>query len=432
MEKTEKQEKLAFITSGKKILIERLAEQLKEKCGIKSRIDSGYYGHGIYVDVKDYQRAIAVGSAIAVDNDRYEINWIDFDNIPRPVGYIPVMYGVLPQTQKGNELWGAYNMPGSGCPTDLRDYVNCLRDYCGVCDVALGYNKVDNAFTFFVTAPFISHDLMVKRCKGFNYVNGYTPFIETYYPSSDNSLTIDSKKVEEERTNALKSYFFNSLFHDIIRYPEGANIAPHNDDYPHYMGCYGGDTYLAPNVIEVLPEDKLLVKGEFKLNDTKGNKDYTEKYCVVTDSGDFTSELSFEQSGVTITTTTNVSREVVGTDLDGQNHRDAFFTCLSINGSQGTITCTEHFVKIANGCRLLHYSEEFDSFEIFELPNNWFIENGLTDETTGYPKVFDDTAFDHDDKDLNEVYEILNARKKNLGASKVLKQSESRNPKEIS
>lgn len=419
MSKSEKQEKLAFITSGKRILIERLAEQLKEKQGIESRVDSGYYGHGLYVDIKDYQRAIAVGSTIAENDDRYEINWIDVDNIPHPVGYIPIMYGVLPQTQKGNELWTAYNTPGCGCPDDLREYINYLRDYCGVCDVALKYNKVDNAFTIFAAAPFISHELMVKRCQGFNYVNGYTPFIETYYPASDNSIKIDSEKVMEKRTDNLKSYFYNSLFHDIIRYPEGANIAPHNDDYPHYMGSYGGDTYLSPNSIEMLPEDKLSIKGEFKLNDTKGY--YNEKHCVVTDSGDFTSELSFSQNSVSITTTANVSRKVVGTDLDGQNHRDAFFTCLSESGSKGTVACTERFVKIANGTRLLHYSEEFDAFEIFELPNNWFIENGLSNETTGYPKVFDDTTFDQNDKDLKEVYEILNARKKNLGVQKVLK-----------
>ena len=417
MNKTKNQEKLAFITGGKKNIIERLAEQLKEKSGIESRVDSGYYGHGIYVDIKNYQKAIAIGSTIAVKENRHEIKWIDIDNNPHPVGYVPIMYGVLPQTQKGNISWTEY----CGCPDDLRDYITKLEIYCAANKVVLEYNKVNNAFTIFVTAPFNLHELMVKRCRGFNYVNEYTPFIETYYPASDNSIIIDYEKVMKKRTNNLKSYFYNSLFNDIIKSPEGLNIAPRNDYYPRYMRCYDGYFCLTTKSIEMLPEDKLSVKGSFEVNDKKGFIFEAGNHCVVTDSGDFTSELSFFQNSVSITTTANVSREIVGTDLDGHNLRDAFFTCLSKSGSKGTIVCTEHFVKIANGTRLLHYSEEFDAFEIFKLPNNWFIENGLSDETIGYPKVFNDTSFDQDDKDLKEVYEILNTRKKKNGEQKKLK-----------
>lgn len=123
--------------------------------------------------------------------------------------------------------------------------------------------------------------------------------------------------------------------------------------------------------------------------------------------------MEFSQNCVSMTTTVNVSRKIEGIDLDGKNDRDAFFTCLSGNGSAGSVTYTEHFVKIANGTRLLHYSEEYEAFEVFDLPNNWFIENGIAKETVGYPKVFDDTTFDKDDKDLDEIYEILKTRKIN-------------------
>ena len=37
-----------------------------------------------------------------------------------------------------------------------------------------------------------------------------------------------NNKEKNQRSNNLKSYFYNSLFHDIIRYPSGSNIAPHN------------------------------------------------------------------------------------------------------------------------------------------------------------------------------------------------------------
>lgn len=223
-----------------------------------------------------------------------------------------------------------------------------------------------------------------------------------------------NKNENNQKNDNLKSYFYNSLFHDIIRHPDGANIAPHNDDYPHNMGIYGGDTYLSVKSTEELSEDKLTFKGEFKTNDKKGRINITEDYCIVTDSGDFTSELSLDENQVSMTTTVNVSRTVEGNDLDGQNHRDNFFTCLSDEDSNGTVTYTEHFVKIANGTRLLHYSDEYDYFEIFDLPNNWLIENGLSLETINYPKVFDDVSYDLDDKDLAEVYDLLSNRKKEL------------------
>ena len=286
MNKTETKEKLAFISRGEKMLIESVAKQLKEEVGIESMVVSGDYGHGLYVDIKDYPKAIAIDFTIAAKDDRCEINWIDVDNIPHPVGFIPIMYGVLPQTRKGNELWAAYDRADYECPDDLRDYINRLREHCGVCDVVLEYNKVDNAFTIFVSAPFSSHELMVNRCRGFNYVNDYTPFIETYYPASDNSIEIDFEKVNGERTDNLTSYFYYSLFHDIIKYPQGANIAPHNDDYPHCMGSYSDYTDLSLNSIEVQPEDKLSIKGEFVVSDTKGI--FCDiNYCVVTDRGDF-------------------------------------------------------------------------------------------------------------------------------------------------
>ena len=228
-------------------------------------------------------------------------------------------------------------------------------------------------------------------------------------------------------TNGFKSYFYNSLFHDIIRYPCGSNIAPHNDDYPHHMGAYGGDTYLSVNGIEVLPDGNFSIKGNFKTNDTKGIKYRDGKYCIVTDSGDFSSELSFDESQVSMTTTVNVSRTVEGTDLDGQNHRDNFFTCLSDEDSNGTVTYTEHFVKIANGTRLLHYSDEYEYFEIFELSDNWGIEDGLSQETTGYSKVFDADDYDEKDKDIKEVLDILSERKKKVGFQKI-KDKEKRNP----
>lgn len=413
MNKDENKERIAFFTRGDKALIEELAKQLEDKFGIKSNV--GFiFGYGLYVNEEDYQRTIADGSNIAQIYNLLEIDWVDADYVPQPIGYIPIMYGVLPQNQDGSEFWSIFNKPNNECPEDFKNYIKDLKNYCGTRDIILKYNRADNAFNIFIKGTFASHKLMSEKCKCFNDKIKSTPFANVYYPESDNSITINSEKVIEQRTDKLKSYFEHSLFHDIIRYPEGSNIAPHNDDYPHNMGIYGGDTYLSVKSTEELSEDKLIFKGEFQTNDKKGKKNITDDYCIVTDSGDFTSELSLDENQVSMTTTVNVSRTVEGIDLDGQNHRDNFFTCLSDEDSNGTVTYTEHFVKIANGTRLLHYSDEYDYFEIFDLPNNWLIENGLSLETIGYPKVFDDVSYDLDDKDLAEVYDLLSNSKKEL------------------
>lgn len=413
MNKDENKERIAFFTRGDKKLIEELAKQLEDKFGIKSNLGFSF-GHVLYVKEEDYQRTIADGSIIAQIYNLLEIEWVDADYVPQLIGYIPIMYGVLPQNQDGSEFWSIFNKPNNECPEDFKNYIKDLKNYCGTRDIILKYNRADNAFNIFIKGTFASHKLMSEKCKCFNNKIESTPFANVYYPESDNSITINSEKVIEQRTDILKSYFEHSLFHDIIRSPEGANIAPHNDDYPLNMGIYGGDTYLSVKSTEELSEDKLIFKGEFKTNDKKGRKNITDDYCIVTDSGDFTSELSLDENQVSMTTTVNVSRTVEGTDLDGQNRRDNFFTCLSDEDSNGTVTYTEHFVKIADGTRLLHYSDEYDYFEIFDLPNNWLIENGLSLETIGYPKVFDDVTYDLDDKDLAEVYELLSNRKKEL------------------
>ena len=406
---------------GKQIVIGWIADHLEEKHNIASRMErKGSGGWALYVDAKDYEKAIEFGSLYAINEDRYEMNWADANDMLYPVGYIPIMYGVLPQTVKGDVSWTSENCL-EACPEDssedFKAYIDDLRTFCAVNQILARYDEKNNAFTLLASAPFMAHDLIVKRCQGFSYVCGFTPFIEVYYPSKDNTLDVDFGEVAKRRVDDLQSYFYQSLFHDIVRGPEDAHIAPHNDDYAHHMGMYGGDSYLEVIEAQVLPEDKLLVQGNFELHDTKGIEG-SKEYCVVTDKGDFTSELSLSENEVAMTTNIHVARNISGTDLDGQNRRDAFFTCLSGDGSEGVITYTEHFVKIANGTRLLHYSDEYEAFEIYDLPNNWFVENGLAIDTIGYPKVFDDTTFDHNDKDLKEVYAILDARKKKLAAKR--------------
>ena len=65
----------------------------------------------------------------------------------------------------------------------------------------------------------------------------------------------------------------------------------------------------------------------------------------------------------------------------------------------------EKEVFISNGTRLLHYSDNSTFFELFEIPKNWFIEDGIN--KLGNPKVFDNWDYDKDDISLDEALNIM-------------------------
>lgn len=196
METIETKEKLVFSAMIGREPLEILARHLKEEHAIESRISfKGYpYRYDMYVDKNDYQTAIAMGSLFADDNLKGLVAWVDSNNVEQRIGFIPIMYGMLPQNREGNSMWAYFDSPTSLCPEDLKTYINDLKEFCAVDQVSLIYNMGSNAFTILAKAPFAKHELIQKRCKGFNYVNEYTPFIETYYPNWNNSLDIDFEK----------------------------------------------------------------------------------------------------------------------------------------------------------------------------------------------------------------------------------------------
>lgn len=417
----EKKEKLAFIVE-KSDVMKWLKSELKEHYGIDSRAEYGFYHQisHLYVDMNDYRKAISAGFEFSAKNDGLRgICWVDVHNDAQPIGYIPIMYGLLPQ-ERSNDILENFSRfveyPVRFYPQDLKAYLFGLRNYCGVDGSFMKYYQEDYAFAIFVKAPFKDHELMVQRCKGFNLSNDKSPFIKIYYPECDHSLMIDQEKRKKEVLEQQKSYFGYSLFHSILYYPDGVSIAPHNTYFRTGHRCCSHSAKVELEHTEV-SQNKSIMKGTFVAEDQQ-RIPHSNQYCNVTDSGQFQSEFAFMKDGVSISTDIHVARSIEGIDFDGQKLRDAFFTCLSGDGSEGNVHCTEYFVTIANGTRLLHYSLEFDSFEIFDLPSNWFVDQGLSLDTIGCPKVFDDYGFDHHDPDLKEVYEILNSRKKS-GIQKV-------------
>ena len=220
------------------------------------------------------------------------------------------------------------------------------------------------------------------------------------------------------RLHSLKSYFDNSLFRAAIAEPYDWNIVPYvSFSSKHHGGQYKSN--LSLKEVKLLSDNKLFISGNFETNDVKGKITESE-VCEVKDSGNFVSLLSYTQEGVTMATKICVSRKILGNDKDGKNIRNAYFGCLSDDGSHGIVFRVEHFVKINNEdkYKLLHYSNEFDYFEAFFLPDNWFVDNGLSNKITvefhpinnGYYRSYSDG---------NPIFGILKARKKKRNDNKI-------------
>ena len=146
--------------------------------------------------------------------------------------------------------------------------------------------------------------------------------------------------------------------------------------------------------------------------DNKTNKqtDITVQPFIMLDNGVFTSKISVENNGkIMVKTYIELVRNIVGYNFDGKSVRDGLFNNFEHKDCRGNLEINEYYQIIANRTRLLHYSESSDFFEVYELPENWQITDGISN--LEYPKVFDDMYFDMQDKDLEEINNILAARK---------------------
>lgn len=418
-----KQNKVAFVersNSNERLIA--IGRELRKK-GIISRWKISRYSDGFTLVVypQEYEAAVKYGSWFAFQEGYYNVCWVDSFEKRRMVGYVPIMYGVLPPTVKGHSSWIAYEDPDLDfpCPDELRCYIRDLTAFCSVRNIALRFDSKNNAFMFLAAAHFNLQPILENSVRVFNQniqdAKGVMPFYKIYYPSWDGVVTRDIEEEENQFVTKIQSYFNASLFYKTIRHPEGRHIGPHHE-YPHTMQAYHEDTKFLLDDIHLDSKTSATLIGHFRNFDYKGINDS----CVVREKGSFISNITLANANqVMVTTNFHVSRKTEGADLDGHNRRDRFFTCLSATQNYGDMECREYFVKIAGGRRILHYSEDYQAFEIFDVPAGWLVEHGLSYALSGRAKVFDDTSFDMNDPDLEEVKEILDKREQ--GAKLVLK-----------
>lgn len=249
----------------------------------------------------------------------------------------------------------------------------------------------------------------------------------------------EEKKDKDPIRDSLDTLYSTSIILDGIHYPEGSNIAPkpeedNNLDESGYWtrtSRYGGQ--YSKSDFKVIDATEYEYESLVKLYEKKTYDSYwdAEKEIsvdilpiesMIEDNVCFKSNIRvLSEDEIEIKTDYKLKRKLSVKGEQASNHkefparnsvRDGIFP-FPLEDGEYTGSYTEHYVKIANGTRLLHYADESSFFEIFDIPEDFdFVNNTVA--LSEYPKVFDDCDFDKNDKDLEEISKYLNQDAKNL------------------
>ena len=231
--------------------------------------------------------------------------------------------------------------------------------------------------------------------------------------------------MEQKEMLNLKTYFQESLFMDGLFTPEGNNIAPKTENsldletgYKYHSSKYGVDLFEIKKVVNTLSGLKLqgiFVVSEIKdydyywNNETKKTIFTTVMPFMMLDNGTFESEIKIKDNIISVETIIDDKRFVDGVNFDNKSVRDGLFSEFGYCEGRKVFKIEEHYQLLKNNKRLLHYSNSSLFFEIYDLPNDWTIKDGLTNLAN--PKVFNDVNYDLLDEDIKEILEILKRNK---------------------
>lgn len=415
----EQQKKAAFLILEPKTAL-KFVKLLSENLGLKNGSVEYQINHIVYVPDNKYHECLEEGFEIAKFN-KWDLSWINAYNEPRPIGYFSVMYCQLPPTRIADISWEMLDMPNY-CPPDIKEYIEKLKRFLRWRDIKIKYDNKENAIEFLIETQFGEYELLKDSCRRFDYLTKNSPFTKTRFLEKDGKLIAEPK----EEKSTMESYLEKSMFLDGLFRPDGANIAPKTDTsqdfktgYKYRTSKYGirnfESNFTEFNDTSSMVEGNFVVYEEKKYSyyfDDKTRKqiDISIQPFIMLDNGTFTTSISIENNEkIMVKTYIELVRNIVGYNFDGKSVRDGLFNNFEHKDCRGNLEINEYYQIIANRTRLLHYSESSDSFEVYELPENWQITDGIS--SLGYPKVFDDVYFDMQDKDLEEINSILSTRR---------------------
>ena len=351
-------------------------------------------------------------------------------------GYFQTMYLGL-SSGREQAIHGIYYSENEfeNLPPDFALYLKNLKSFLNNKKLYVKYNKADNALELFVECSIDEWDLVSKQCRGFNSVEEDIPFISTIYTDITGKL-INKENEEKRIADNIESYVMKSCGIVGMLHPEESNIARKTPEYEpdysksgyvHRGRSYGADKfdiYFDHDYYDKIEGHTNIYKGEAVLNESKHYDyydrsinnfrnlnifDYTYK---LKDNVTFRANVIINEYGCFVENSMKVIRNVFGYDFTNESIRDGVFFGTKHTDDTTIYAYRDEYIKIANGSRLLHFTNQSEFFEVYELPENWKYEDGI--DKLDCPKVFDDYKFDNNDKDLDEISDVMNRDVKKL------------------
>lgn len=372
--------------------------------GIENKISNYLGSKVVYVQEENYLESIEKGNLIAKEEQSIYIDWLNAYGEKRPIGYVPLMYCILPERRRGDITWESFNVSGNKCPKDIKAYLETIQNIFER-DVKIVYNCSDNALEVLMEGDFSEQKQLVSKGEIFNKFVINNPFTKTLYLEKDGKViqTEETKKIDK---SGLNSYLYHSLFFEGLAYPEGTNISPKIDDsndtkitgFKTDRSSYGLRKF--DIISSVDDKDSKNITGNFVATIEKRYNHYWDadekigtnmseaETFVMLDNGNFNTQIIVESpTDIRVDTKMEVVRNVSGYNYDQKTVRDMYFGNKAHDDSRFDLEIREYF-KMIKPNKLLHYSDNSDFFETYYLPNGWKLTDGI--EKLGTPRVYDD------------------------------------------
>lgn len=414
--------KAVFFNNCDREQIKKLSDYLSRTFKVDE--DNVLGNYIIYVEDEKYDEALKVGQEyIKVNN--LNIGTINFYGERRPLYATSLVYAEVKNVIDFEESEWTYEDMYSRL---AKKVLNELSALLGV-DVYCYTNTSDAAVEFLCYAPSDNQEEYAK--KTMEYLKKMkNKYFKKFMMMESNGKLIQ-EKIVEKKENPMIFFFKNSLFFEGLTYPMGSNIAPKSDDDTLKTGYYvssrgvGVENY---DYNEKCIQDGIDVDGVFNLYEKNTYHEYWDNHIKKSYSIPKTSITKLDK----VTFMTNIKEEndvlVVTTTFtdERQFRRDAskFKGNIKFEGVRDAMlvmpdgevsyqdTIKEYFVKIADGKKLLHYSDYSNFFEIFDISTEFSFENPVV--VSDYPKVFDDHDYDREDPILAEVSKYIDINVKKL------------------
>lgn len=395
--------------------------------GIKASIDNhlGYYV--AYVEKDKYKEASAIGREHA---EGRQVGYINFYDEMRPLFSTSLVYIKLKDYKNVEKGWQyGYDLP--------RYISNMITSASMITQspVNLIVNGSDCAIELLSNIDFDKQGDCALKIKEL-LQKKYDQYIDEIILCSPYGEVLE-ENIKKEDDDNLMIFYKNSLFYKGIRFPEGKNIVPKSDNEQDYTdsgyywtsSSYGGKQFS----IETDRSDKeLVITSSFELFEKKRFTSYWDAErqklnsispinSMLVDTIDADVHINvISDNELEIVTKYQLERDYsldkklpfnlrVASD---KTVRSGMFPFSLENGNyEGEVI--EYYIKIANGTRLLHFSDFSTAFEVYDIPSCFDFENNnaalLTDA-----KIFDEESFDYEDKDIEEIKEYVSPDIKRL------------------